>query len=696
MTKNMLRVLALVLALLSLCGCGPAPGSGEFTYRQAVTEIPVCYSPLDWSSETESAVLELTASPLYSAGIENGSYVFLPEMAAGEPRDVSASLDRPTGTAWQIDLRADAVWSDGTPITADTYLDSLRELLDPEKVHSRAADYLFLENAWAWYYGDEAGTVSYGTLADCGYLSVAEALREGETVYIDMGAFWGLDCGWQSIDSEELFRDAEVAEGEREDYVSPSYVYNTYLADGAPYAAYQTTFTGVARTSVAKADWEAVGISKTGEYQITVMTSEAMTGEALMQKLLRCFLVPGGYDEGYGMDPESYLSCGPYILTAASAEGLTFARNESWYGYGDEAYQDQYAASAVTWTVMTQADALAAFRRGELDTVTVSQGENAKSIPQTYTSKLTFNTSLSALERRQSEGVNKTILAYREFRQAVSASIDRDAFVAACVPWAEGTLGLINDTFLTDLADGTRYRDTDQGRQVLESLYGQTGGYDPALAARLLQQAYDTALADGRIGEADVVELEFLVYSDTQVYRDIVDFLQQSLDAAAAGTSLEGRLRILWTVDQGYYDTAKTGEFEIILSTWGGVEADPYTILSCYCDPEKRYEYGFDPSRESCTLTLEGVEQTRSYLGWYQEMAEETDAGRKLELLAALEEAVLARYDCVPIYERSVLFLDGERIRRPVDTAVPFAGFGGVRYAQFLADDAGEPVAAED
>lgn len=694
-----LTILAALLLAALLHGCAPepepVPGTGEFTYREALSELPVCWSPLDWRSDTEAAVLELTASPLYAAGLENGSYAFLPEMAADYPLDVSANLGREAGTAWQIDLRTDAVWSDGSPITADTYISSLRELLDPGMQHTRAADYYFLENAWAWYNGDTTGQVIYRTLADCGYLSVSEALEAGESIYLDMTAFWGLDCGWQSIDSTEQFRDPEIAEGEMEDYVSPSYVYNTYLADGANYAGYQTTFTGVARDSVAKADWQEVGIRRTGEYRLTLLTAMPMTRAALMQKLSRCFLIPQGYDGAYGMDTEGYLSCGPYRLETAGMEGMTFVRNESWYGYLDESRQGEYAATAVSWRVLSEEDALAALEAGTLDTMTVIRGENAKAIPQTYTSKLTFNTSITALEQRQGEGINKTILASRAFRQAISLSIDRSAFTAACVPSALPSLGLINDAFITDIDAGTRYRDTAKAKQVLKNVYAATGGYDPARAAELFRQAYDEALAAGTIAETDLVELEFLVYSDEPVYRQIVDFIQQSLDTALKGTALEGRVKLRRTVDPGYYDTARTGEFEIILSTWGGAAEDPYTIMSCYCDREKSYEYGFDPSREGCTLTLEGEERTRSYLSWYQELAAEEDPQRKLTLLAALEQAILERYDCVPIYERNALILDGARILRPVEEAEPFAGFGGVRYVRFLADDAGNAANEE-
>lgn len=695
MRKRLFCVLVLAGLVLSAC-TAELSAPVTFTYREAIDQPPVCYSPLDWRTDTESAVLELTASPLYAAVVRDGSYAFQPEMAAGEPVDISASLGMEAGTAWRIDLKPEIAWADGTPITADTFVASARELLDPAVQHSRAGDLLFIQNAWAWYYGSEDTQPVYRSLADAGYLSAAEALTQGEGLYLDMTGFWELDCGWQPIGSEKLFRDPAVEEGALEEFVSPAYLYQTYLADGSLYDAYQTTFVGVARDPVARAEWADVGIRAEGDHQLQLLTQTPVTAQELMQKLSRCFLVPESYDLAYGMDPADYLSCGPYILAEATAQGLTFTRNENWYGYTGEVHEGKYMATAVSWRVMGQEDAQAAFDAGELDTLRVSQGEEAKAIPQTYTSKLTFNTSLRSLQDRQREGVNKTLLTNRDFRRAISACLDREAFSESCVPSALPALGLINDVFVTDVASGQRYRDTARGRAVLKAVYDTKDGYDPDLARELFLGAWEDGTAQGLVGENDIVELEFLVYSDEPVYRDIVDFVQRSIDAAVKGTELEGRIRLLRTMDPGYYDAARAGEFDIILSTWGGVPEDPYSILGCYLDREKSYEYGFDPHRESCTLVFEGVEQTRSYRAWYDLMTAQTDRERKLELLAALEQAVLERFDCVPLYERQVLFVDGPRIERSGEEAVIFAGFGGIRDVMFTADDSGREVLPED
>lgn len=707
MNKSILRTGAVLLALLLLCGCGAAPapetaapsaapatGPADpvFTYRESLEEAPACWSPLDWYSEAESKVLSYTAMGLYAPALDGDGYTLLPEMAAAEPVDVSAQYGLPTGCAWRIDLNQAACWEDGTPINADTYIYSMGELLGGK--HYRASgffsDRLSIVNAWEYYMQDQAGQTVYRSLADAGYSSVAEALSDGHSqLYLDMEGFWNLSCGWQRIDSTEEFRDEVIALGEPEDYVSPSYIYNTYLADGAPYAAYQNTFVGTAETTIPAVSWEDVGFLKTGEYRITLLLEKPITGAELKWELSVPFLVKEDlFGMDYGTAADRYAACGPYRLVSAGDGGLVLERNESWYGYTDGKHAGQYQATSISCRILSPEDALTAFEAGELDTVTVTEGADALAVPQTYTSKLTFNTSRAVLARRETEGINKTILSYRDFRQAVSLAIDRQAFVEACVPAAVPTLGLLNETFLLELDAGTRYRDSAAGQQVISEVYGSAaGGYDPDRAKALLQQAYDAALTDGNISGGDVVELEFLVYSEEPVYQDIVSFLQTALDQAALGTSLEGRIRILRTVDSGYYDAAKTGEFDIILSTWGGSAADPYSILSCYCDRDKSYEFGFDPSRETCTIAVDGAAVTRTYRGWYEEMITTSDLALRDQLLAQLEMQLLGRYDCVPIYERNLLFRDGARIARPVTEAVPLLDFGGVRYARFTQDD---------
>jgi hypothetical protein len=63
-------------------------------------------------------IIGLSNCALASSSIEYSglSYTLLPELADGEPIDVSGD-----GTIWQIKIREDAKWETGEPITADVY-----------------------------------------------------------------------------------------------------------------------------------------------------------------------------------------------------------------------------------------------------------------------------------------------------------------------------------------------------------------------------------------------------------------------------------------------------------------------------------------------------------------------------------------------------------------------------------------------
>lgn len=660
----------------------PVPQEPRYVFRDSMTAVPRNFDPHNWTSDSDRYVLELTAPGLYAIGLGGA---LLPEMAASEPVDVTAEFagnetygvptEAGEGYAFTIDLHPDAVWEDGTPINAETYADSMKKLLDSARKNSRAAVFcggtLAIANAGDYYMQDEAGKVTYLTLEEAGYASVSDAQADGLTrFYLDMDSFWNLDCGWLPITDETLYRDEAVAEGSDEDYVSASYLYQTYLAEGAAFSAYQRFYVGIPERSVPVTDWADVGFFASGEYQITLVLEKPVAAEYLMYSLTSSFLVPEMYDGvDYGTSAERYLSTGPYRLAQAGEFGVIFERNESWYGYTDGRHEGQYQTTDIVCAIMDHAQALEAFEAGELDTVTLATGDMGKYADdprlmltaQSYTSKLTFNSDFDALKTRQSEGINKTILADPEFRQGIALSIDRAAFVEQCLPMHEPGWGLLNSQYICDPAAGLAYRDTEQGKAVLERAYGTSES-----AAELLTGAYDRALAAGQIGETDVIELEFLVYSGEDTYVNMTAFLQDSLDAATAGTALEGQIRIKMTVAEDYYSLAQLGHFEIILSTLGGSVMDPYSMMRYYCRAELLFEYGFDPAREQCAITIGGETVTQTYAVWELALNEgqyrDADTGIRLTILAALEQGLLEGYRCVPLYSRNTAVLMSQKI----------------------------------
>lgn len=689
--------------LLTLTGCGekvtpqpttetqsttaptetePSPEEPRYVFRDSMTAVPRNFDPHNWASDNDRYVLELTAPGLYAVGMDGA---LLPEMAAGAPVDVTAAFagnesygvpaEAVEGYAFTIDLHPGAVWEDGTPINGETYVASMERLLNSNRKNSRAVAFcggtLAVANADDYFMQDETDKVTYLTLDEAGYASVSDAQADGVTrFYLNMDGFWNLDCGWLPITDKTLYRDEAVAEGADEDYVSASYLYQTYLAEGAAFSAYQRFYVGIREQGVPVTDWAKVGFFASGQYQITFVLEKPVAAEYLMYSLTSSFLVPEMYDTvDYGTSPASYLSSGPYRLALAGESGVVFQRNENWYGYTDGRHEGQYQTTDVVCAIMDHPQVLEAFEAGELDTVTLSTGDMGKYVDdprllltaQSYTSKLTFNSDFDALASRQSDGVNKTILSDPEFRKGIALSIDRQAFVDQCLPMHEPGWGLLNGQYICDPSAGIAYRDTEQGKAVLESVYDTAES-----ASDLLLSAYDRALAAGQIGQTDVIELEFLVYSGEDTYINIASFLQASVDRAVSGTILEERIRIRMTVAEDYYSLAQLGHFEIILSTLGGSVMDPWSMMRYYCRAQLLFEYGFDPVREVCAVTIDGQTVSQTYTEWELALNEgqyrDADADTRVTILAALEQGLLEEYRCVPLYSRNTAVLMSTKI----------------------------------
>ena len=149
-------------AFMALAGCQQGgggqnsgsnqPGKVTYTYNTAVSGNPNTWNPHEWETSDDSIILSFTTAGLYEFVFNDArnGYEIVPEMADGEPVDVTSTLtnaDRQRygidmtatqGVAWAIDLREHAKWEDGTPINADTYLYSMKQILNPEMMNYRA------------------------------------------------------------------------------------------------------------------------------------------------------------------------------------------------------------------------------------------------------------------------------------------------------------------------------------------------------------------------------------------------------------------------------------------------------------------------------------------------------------------------------------------------------------------------------
>ena len=145
----------MTLGLLAGCSQGDGnEGNGVYTYKTYLSTSPKTWNVHNWETSDEGYVSGFCEIGLYDCILndEKKGYKFVTEMASEMPVDVVDQLTddeietyyegNPTsGMAWDIALNPDAVWEDGTKITAKDYVDSMELQLSPKYANYRADGY---------------------------------------------------------------------------------------------------------------------------------------------------------------------------------------------------------------------------------------------------------------------------------------------------------------------------------------------------------------------------------------------------------------------------------------------------------------------------------------------------------------------------------------------------------------------------
>jgi len=163
MKKECKKFIGLVFALtgsMILVACNKAANVEDpdgYTYNTYLSTSPSKWSVLNWETSEQSYIQGFTEMGLYDLIFNENrdGYKIIPEMAASMPVDVSTDIDLSdeerqkygyltnikSGYIWEIELNKNAVWQDGTPITATDYVESMERQLNPKLVNYRADSY---------------------------------------------------------------------------------------------------------------------------------------------------------------------------------------------------------------------------------------------------------------------------------------------------------------------------------------------------------------------------------------------------------------------------------------------------------------------------------------------------------------------------------------------------------------------------
>lgn len=516
------------------------------------------WSTHTWETNDDAAILDYISAGFYTFALNSTGtgWSVVCEMAAELPQDVTAEYAGQFGIeagdslkAWKIVLNPNACWEDGTPINADSYIYSYKELLDPLMKNRRAdslyaGDFIIYGAKEYFYQGqtvkmDNSATAAYA-LAD---LVLAEdgtyTTPAGGKVYIAVG--YPIDwCGGNSLaDYVGAYGDqyfgmdtwADLAALADDNGLVPLTDANLALltpvtttnpawgeteAELPNYLVYEETYADYA--------WEDVGIIKTGEYELVFVSTLPIENANyyVPYNLSSCYLVyeplwescKSYYDSNnnkvaadsanvntittnYCTSAETTMSFGPYRLDYFELDKqYNLTRNDKWYGYSDGKHVGQYQTDEISVQVLADhATQLMAFESGLIDGVGLQQDDMEKYgssdyllyTPESYTTKLSFNTNVDSLT---AHGTGSQVLANANFRKAFSLAIDRYTYCSSLTAGHLPGFGLLNTMYVYDPFTGASYRDTDGAMDALVKLYGLTYEGDDAEYGSL-EEAYE-------------------------------------------------------------------------------------------------------------------------------------------------------------------------------------------------------------
>lgn len=401
--KKTLALLLAVLMTVSVLSCGltaAAETDSVYTYNDSVSTLASNWNPHTYQTNDDSYPADFLRVGLYSFIFNDElnpvegkdpytGYVIVPEMAAEMPVDITEQVkaEHPNfnipesataGYAYSIKLNPDACWEDGTPINADTYVESMERLLRAELMNYRATDYyagsLCIAGAEAYA---KSGSTTYEDNCpdgdDSNFVYAMDVLTKDENgQYVSPKGekmFIGLNVGlaWTGGDTLKDYVEAYgegyfdvtnwdalvammddngviPATDENIELFTPVIAGNPAWGESADNVPCYMTY----EVSYADASFEDVGCYKLGDYEIALVFGKSLAGFQLLYNLSSNWIVKtdlydtclsetdGVWTSTYNSDVATTVSYGPYkMVSYQTGKAMRFEKNENWYGYTD-------------------------------------------------------------------------------------------------------------------------------------------------------------------------------------------------------------------------------------------------------------------------------------------------------------------------------------------------------------------------
>lgn len=709
-------------------------------------------------------------------------------LAATDLKDVTATVDAKWGYtdaqkaaggyAWQITLRKDLKWDDGTAIKADDYVYSMQAQLDPDFLNYRADSYyntLQVKKAKAYFNKNQEATYpAVGTK----YKNADAAIAAGEVIYLDVYGLWGASGyvdkdgnkapQWIPITDETVYDTPDAwAAGKAEDAFTAKALFEKYKGYVDVGGEYEACLAYKVANTERDVTFEDVGFYKVDDYSFVILMDKSykflkddgslsylaayyMQSLPLVHKAKyeKSKIAPAAgstlWTSNYNSSLETTASCGPYKLESfQSGKAYTLVKNDNWFGYGLEAYKNQYNVTKIECEKVEEpSQNWMKFLAGEIDGVALDSEHindymHSKYVvytPETGTFGMQLFSDLNVLKK---SGNNNGVLAIDEFRQAISLSLNRSDVVEKIWPGTSvACFGLMNSQYYYDVENGGVYRDTTEAKEGILRAYGFTKGadgkwsggeisgaslddayesltgYNPVKAKELIKVAYDKLVANAEYYGYDASKGITIVYGaavDNAKQHQRCQYVQDLLNTLCAGTGLEGKITLKFDASAGskWSDAFRSGATQIGFGYgFSGNPFNPFDIVGSFVDPENSLNYHtyWDTKNENMTLTMpagdyEGAGKTitMSLCNWYKclnGLADKAngdtevynwDAGyapasARLVVLAALEEKVIQKAYSVMLIGEYSGELSSPKFSQISYDYNTFMAYGGMRY----------------
>ena len=572
---------------------------------------------------------------------------------------------------------------------------------------------------------------------------------------------------YAAITDDTMIRDEAVEEGQPEDYVSAKYIWDTYLATGQ--IAPAEDYIGLVEYKYdADYSFDNVGLYAEDPYTLVYVFNNALDGYYLAAALSSSWLVkPELYDaclketktasgsvwsSTYGTSKDTSASYGPYKIDSYQLDkAIHFSRNENWFGYrdGNHVYIDpvdgkqydmyqttnidcQVIADTTTNKQMFFAGKLATYALQAEDLDQYRNSEYSNQVPAGSTYFIILNDFKDVIEKREQAADFDTktkdvqTIMLPAFREAFAVSFDKSGFVNTVMPNCSEGFGLIGGSYIYDPDTCEFYRETDEAKQTLCDFYAVDAdeyssletaeesitGFDPVKGAELFQQAYEEALEKGYLTDEDhdgrsdqTVTITYSLSADSDFMTKMIDYLNESLRNATAGTGLEEKVAVVKSAPLGndWATQLRSGLTDIVIAGWTGGLMDPFNLTKIYTEPDKAYNGNwFDATKHDMTVKLDGKKVTMSLADWSQALngltitvdGQEYNFGygeatvkERLQILASFENAILSTYDYVPLADSGSLYLLSQQVYYVNDEYNPVMSYGGVPYLRYNYSD---------